>query len=86
MTLTVMNARQANDIFKSTISRNAKPVATAASRVKARRELVEAQVSALRSAIDAIRSKAREMPAWAHGYNSAVTAIELQIAELEKAA
>lgn len=50
-----------------------------------RRELVDAQVVALRAAIEDIRGKARETPAWAHGYNSAITAIELRIQLLGKA-
>lgn len=55
----------------------AKPVR--APTVKRRRELVEAQIEALSRAIVDIRRKARETPAWAHGYDSAVTTIELQI-------
>ncbi len=78
----IMNSKQANDIFKNAIARKAAPVSTPASRTKARRAVVDAQVSALRSAIEAIRSKARETPAWAPGYNSAVTTIEMQLAEL----
>ncbi len=81
-----MNSTQAANIFKNAIAGATKPVASSASRVKARRDLLAAQVAVLRDAIEAIRNKARETPAWAHGYNSAVTAIELQIAELERAA
>lgn len=81
-----MNSSQAANLFKNAIAGGAKPASTSASRVKARKELLGAQVAVLRQAIDAIRAKARETPAWAHGYNSAVTAIELQIAELERAA
>lgn len=80
-----MNAHQAANVFKNAIARAPK-AATPSSRTKARRELLAAQTAALRLAIDAIRKKARETPAWAPGYNSAVTTIELQIAELERAA
>ena len=81
-----MNSTQASAIFKNAIAGSAKPAASAASRVKARKQLLAAQVAVLRQAIETIRSKARETPAWAHGYNSAVTAIELQIADLERTA
>lgn len=73
---------QVNDTIKRAITRGAKPSPTPASRVKTRRALLDAQVAALRSAIETIRARARETPAWSHGYNSAVTAIELQIADL----
>lgn len=80
-----MNTQQAANVFKSAIARGAKSE-TPRSRTKARRELLAAQVSVLRDAIEAIRKKARETPSWAAGYNSAVTTIELQIAELERVA
>jgi len=79
-----MNSSQAASVFKTAISAPAKQ-ATSAGRVKARKELLAAQVAALRQAIASIREKARVTPAWAHGYNSAITTIELQIAELERA-
>ena len=47
-----------------------------------RQEIAAAQIAALEQAIAEIRRKAREMPAWAHGYNSAITTIELEIQRL----
>lgn len=52
---------------------------------KRRTEIRDAQIAALNEAITEIRRKAREMPAWAHGYNSAITAIELQIERVRAA-
>lgn len=62
----------------------AKPRARVSQTAK-RNAIRDAQIVALEDSIAAIRRKAREMPAWANGYNSAVTAIELQIAALRTA-
>lgn len=51
---------------------------------KRRKQIIDAQVSALQRAIEDIRKKARETPAWANGYHSAITSIELQIQLLSK--
>jgi hypothetical protein len=59
-------------------------VQTTASRSKIRRDLREAKIAALREAVETIRRKSRETPAWASGYNSAVTVLELQIAALDR--
>lgn len=48
-----------------------------------RKEIVDAQIAALEQAVANIRRKVRDMPAWERGYCSAVTTIELQIADLK---
>ncbi|UCV00267.1 hypothetical protein [Acidovorax radicis] len=76
-------SQQISNAFGNAICRPVKKTRTTPS--KKRRELVDAQVAALRAAIEDIRNKARETPAWAHGYNSAITAIESRIQLLGKA-
>ena len=50
-----------------------------------RRAIAEAQVAALREAIVSIREKIRMTPAWHHGYESAITTIELHVTAIAKA-
>jgi len=74
-------AAQVNQIFFNAIK---KPQPRRRTSPSARRqEIVDAQIAALEQAVVNIRRKVREVPAWAHGYNSAVTTIELQIADLK---
>lgn len=78
-------SREAAAAFSAAIGGGAKSPGPAA-RVRRRTEIAEAQVSALTQAIAAIRARQRAMPAWHHGYESAVTAIELQIAAIQRGA
>lgn len=74
--MTTGTAKELHSLFKPQAK-------SSAGRVAQRRAVVDAQVAALESCIEDIRRKARETPAWAHGLNSAVTSIELQIATLK---
>jgi hypothetical protein len=49
-----------------------------------RKEVAQAQVDALERVEKAIRARARETPTWAAAYNSAATAVELEIAFIRK--
>lgn len=51
-----------------------------------RHEIQAGQVQALGSVLADIRRRARETPAWANAYNSAATAVELEIAAVSKGA
>lgn len=52
-------------------------------RKSARRAIATAQREVLQACIADIRRKARDTPAWAKGYNSAITAIEQQLAQIK---
>ncbi|WP_416820654.1 hypothetical protein [Delftia tsuruhatensis] len=52
-------------------------------RKSARRAIAAAQREVLQACISDIRRKARDTPAWAKGYNSAITAIEQQLAQIK---
>ncbi len=52
-------------------------------RKSARRAIAAAQREVLQACIADIRRKARDTPAWAKGYNSAITAIEQQLAQIK---
>lgn len=47
-----------------------------------RNEITAAQIEILQQSIEEIRTKIRVTPGWAAGYNSAITTLELQIAQL----
>lgn len=52
-------------------------------RKSARRAIAAAKREILHACIADIRRKARDTPAWAKGYNSAITAIEQQLAQIK---
>lgn len=73
-------SQQVMQVFGNAIYKPVKKTRMTAS--AKRKAIAAAQIEALTSAIADIRTKAREMPAWAHGYNSAITAIELRISKI----
>lgn len=79
-----MNAREVNDVFSRAIGARIKPKRRETPTSK-RLAIANAQIEALERAIASIRGRLRETPAWALGYNSAITAIELEIQEIRNA-
>ena len=76
-----MNAREINAVFGRAITGNRPPKRRETPTSK-RQAVARAQIDVLQRAIDAIRRRIRETPEWATAYNSAITAIELQIMEI----
>lgn len=75
-----MNTREAGALFGRAIYQ---PVKKRRETPTSKRQAVaKAQIEALERAIARIRHKVRETPAWAQGYNSAITAIEFEIQEI----
>lgn len=54
--------------------------------VAKRREIQQGQAVVLERVLGAIRKRAREVPAWAAAYNSAATAVELELASIRSGA
>ena len=77
-------SQQVAQMFGNAICKPARTVRVTAS--AKRKAVAAAQIEALTAAIADIRGRAREMPAWAHGYNSAITAIEMQISKIAESA
>ncbi len=76
-----MNASQANAIFGRAILGPQKPKRRETPASK-RKSIAEAQIDALNRAVASIRRRGLETPEWANAYNSAITAIELEIQEI----
>ena len=76
-----MNAREANAIFSRAIFEHQPPKRRETPTSK-RQAIAKAQIEALVRAIERIRRRIRETPQWATAYNSAITAIELEIQEI----
>lgn len=76
-----MNTREVNAVFSRAIVAGIKPKGRETPSSK-RHAIANAQIAALEKAIASIRHRTRETPAWAQGYNSAITAIELEIQEI----
>jgi ribosomal protein S11 len=76
-----VNAREVNAVFDNAITARNKPKRRETPTSK-RQAIANAQIAALERAIASIRRRIRETPAWAQGYNSAITAIELEIQEI----
>lgn len=79
-----MRAAEINAMFGRAILGPQKPKRRETPTSK-RRTISAAQVEALERAIAAIRRRIRETPEWAMPYNSAITAIELEIKEIRNA-
>jgi hypothetical protein len=73
-----MKAEELQNIFGTAIIGNAKKKRRQTPSSK-RKEISDAQIAVLEKVAKAIRNKARETPAWARGYFSAVTTIEIEL-------
>lgn len=76
-----VTTREENAVFSRAIGARLKPKRRETPTSK-RHAVANAQIAALERCIASIRSRIRETPAWAHGYHSAITAIELEIREI----
>ncbi len=79
-----MRAEQINATFGRAILGQQQPKRRETPTSK-RQAIAKAQVEALERAIAGIRRRIRETPEWATAYNSAITAIELEIQEIRNA-
>ena len=73
----------ATEITARLLPRTRDPAPGPKARKNQRQAIAAAQREVLQACIADIRRKAREAPAWAKGYNSAITTIELQLAQIK---
>ncbi|KEH14652.1 hypothetical protein GY15_04280 [Delftia sp. 670] len=73
----------AGEITARLLQRPRDPAPGPKARKNQRRAIAAAQREVLQACIADIRRKARDTPAWAKGYNSAITAIEQQLAQIK---